>query len=174
MARMALLRRSHRVDDPSALSDSDSPLGTGPWTSRRGAAGQALVEMALLVPSLLLIVLLAVDFGRAFYDYERLTNAAREGAMWIARNPAITSANLGTLDNEDENEHIDKILARVRSEGGTCSGGAVTLDGVPNPGPTTAVVAVKCQFQLYSPIGSLIGASESNQITLRSQASMPR
>lgn len=42
--------------------------------------GQALVELALLLPLLLLIVFGITEFGRAFYIKNALTNAAREGA----------------------------------------------------------------------------------------------
>lgn len=45
---------------------------------------QALVELAVLLPILLLLVLGAVDFGRLFMNKLVLTNAAREGANYIA------------------------------------------------------------------------------------------
>lgn len=45
---------------------------------------QALVEMALILPLLLLLILGAVDFGRLFMTKFILTNAAREGANYIA------------------------------------------------------------------------------------------
>ena len=43
--------------------------------------GQALVEMALLLPILLLITMGAIDFGRLYFAYTSIANAAREGAM---------------------------------------------------------------------------------------------
>jgi len=48
--------------------------------------GQALVEVALTLPLLLLLILGAMDFGRMFYTKIILTNAAREGANYLARN----------------------------------------------------------------------------------------
>ena len=42
--------------------------------------GQAVIEMALTLPLLLLIVLGMFDFGLLFQRYEVVTNAAREGA----------------------------------------------------------------------------------------------
>jgi hypothetical protein len=53
--------------------------------------GQALVEMALLTPFLLLICLGCADLGRVFYTAVSLTNAAREAAKaasLAATNPA--------------------------------------------------------------------------------------
>jgi len=48
--------------------------------------GQALVEVALTLPLLLLLILGAMDFGRMFYTKIILTNAAREGANYLSRN----------------------------------------------------------------------------------------
>ena len=42
--------------------------------------GQALVELALALPVLLLIFMGLFDFGRAVFAYNSLSNAAREGA----------------------------------------------------------------------------------------------
>jgi hypothetical protein len=48
---------------------------------------QALVEIALLLPILLLLVLGSIDFGRMFITRIVLTNAAREGANYLAYYP---------------------------------------------------------------------------------------
>lgn len=54
---------------------------------RRSPQAQALVEVAILLPMLLLLVLGAMDFGRMFFTKIVLTNAAREGANFLAYNP---------------------------------------------------------------------------------------
>ena len=47
--------------------------------------GQALVEFALVAPMILvLLLLLAVDFGRLFFSYVSVNNAAREDAYQAA------------------------------------------------------------------------------------------
>jgi Flp pilus assembly protein TadG len=60
------------------------------------AAGQAIVELAILLPLILLILLGAIDFGRVFILTTQLENAAREGAAYGAVKPTdaagITSA----------------------------------------------------------------------------------
>lgn len=48
--------------------------------SKRGERGQAIVELALTLPLLLLVVLGVFDFGLMFQRFEVVTNAAREGA----------------------------------------------------------------------------------------------
>jgi hypothetical protein len=48
---------------------------------RRGnQLGQSAVEFALIMPVLVLILMGVFDFGRAFYAYSVVANAAREGA----------------------------------------------------------------------------------------------
>ena len=42
--------------------------------------GQALVEMAVMLPILLLLLLLAIDVGRVFFGWVALNNAARIAA----------------------------------------------------------------------------------------------
>lgn len=50
----------------------------------RSTPAQSLVEMALLLPLLLLLVMGAIDFGRLFMTKFILTNAAKEGATYIS------------------------------------------------------------------------------------------
>jgi hypothetical protein len=49
--------------------------------------GQGLVEFALVLPLLLIVLLFAIDFGRAFYSWVILQNASRIGANYAALNP---------------------------------------------------------------------------------------
>src|SRR3954468_1921791 len=54
------------------------------WRGR----GQSLVEFALVLPVMLLVLLLAADFGRLFAGYVSLSNATRVGANFAAMQPA--------------------------------------------------------------------------------------
>lgn len=51
-----------------------------PIRARPRESGQALAEMALAVPILLLLVFGMIEFGSAWRSYQVITNAAREGA----------------------------------------------------------------------------------------------
>ena len=64
---------------------------------RRGQAGQATVEFVLSLGLLLVLLLAALDFGRAFFGYIALVNAAREGARSgvMAQNPAMIDPAVG-------------------------------------------------------------------------------
>ena len=56
-----------------------------PGKSRRTARGQALVELALTIPLLLLLLFGAGDLARAFSASVTFTNAAGVGAMFGSR-----------------------------------------------------------------------------------------
>jgi len=55
-------------------------MATLTMVSRRKERGQAVIEIALTLPLLLLVVFGIFDFGFMFQRYEVVTNAAREGA----------------------------------------------------------------------------------------------
>jgi len=78
---------------------------------------QALVEFALLLPLLLVLILGAMDLGRVFYFKIILTNAAREGANYLSRNPADGAAGYTNTWNA------------IRTEGES-SGVTITSDEV--------------------------------------------
>ena len=59
--------------------------------------GQALVEFALVLPVLALLLVLAIDFGRVFFGWVSVTNAARIGANYAGQHPNLLS-NAGERD----------------------------------------------------------------------------
>ncbi len=68
--------------------------------------GASLVEFALTLPLLLLVLVAAVDLGRAFYTYVAITNAAREGARFGASFPSNTSGIRDRVRKEVENTNL--------------------------------------------------------------------
>ncbi len=60
--------------------------------TRRGSRGQSAVEFALVAPLLFLLIFGIVDFGRAMFYQNEVTNATREGARIaiLASNPCNT------------------------------------------------------------------------------------
>lgn len=55
--------------------------------------GQAMVEMAIVIPILLIILMGIFEFGRIFNTYIILTNASREGARRAALGASDTEVN---------------------------------------------------------------------------------
>jgi TadE-like protein len=145
----------------------------GRATSRRHGRGQSIVEMALITPIFILICVGILDFGRAFYSYERIQNAAREGAAWLAS----TRSTAG-------------VPNRVASEGVTCANGSVQVDTgarAPRIVNGEAIVDVTCAFDLITPfMGAALGQAEpcrvwmgirlcqpNQRIILKGHAQMP-
>jgi Flp pilus assembly protein TadG len=63
-------------------------------TSRQ--RGVALIELALAIPFLILLSLLATEFGRAIYQYNTIAKSVRDAARYLAMqtpNTHITEAN---------------------------------------------------------------------------------
>ncbi|MCX6049134.1 MAG: pilus assembly protein [Chloroflexi bacterium] len=54
----------------------------------RREQAQSVIELALLLPFLLLLILGTIEIGRSFRIYMTLNNAAREGAAWLAHYPS--------------------------------------------------------------------------------------
>jgi Flp pilus assembly protein TadG len=54
----------------------------------RPERGQSLIEMALILPALILILMGILDLGRAYYSMVVLNDAAAEGAAYAAIYPA--------------------------------------------------------------------------------------
>jgi len=62
---------------------------------RRPQAGQALLELALLLPLFLLLIMGMVDLGRYMYVYILVSNAARAGAGYGAQSLAQSGDTTG-------------------------------------------------------------------------------
>jgi len=65
------------------------------------------MEFAIVLPLLLLLILGAMDIGRLFYYKMALTNAAREGANYLAYYPEDAENTYEAVEAEAENFNID-------------------------------------------------------------------
>jgi len=122
-------------------------------TTGRLGSGQSLVEFALVLPILLLLVLMAVDFGRVYLGWINLQQMARVGANYAADHASAwpddgtiqaryaqilqNEADMTncTLDTSDDSwKPVFEVAANPRPTG---SGVTVSLD---------------CSFQLLTPV----------------------
>ncbi|MBN1659316.1 MAG: pilus assembly protein [Anaerolineae bacterium] len=73
----------------------------GPFGQRQQSEGQSLLEVALVLPILLLLVAIVVDTARAFDAYIVLTNAVREGARFatLESSPTIPAVKQLVVDD---------------------------------------------------------------------------
>ena len=79
---------------------------------RKGEHGQALVEMALVLPLLLLLLFGVIEMGRVGYAYITVSNAAREGgrmATFGQKDPIIKSSIEYAANSLDSESLVIKI-----------------------------------------------------------------
>ncbi len=80
------------------------------YRRRSRSRGQSIVELALILPVLMLLVASTLDLGRMFYSQITITNAAREGAYEAAYNPSSFQANAVCHST------TNRVMCRVLSE----------------------------------------------------------
>ena len=99
----------------------------------RRESGQSVVEFAMVVPLLLAIVLILVDFGKAMNYWLDLNRVANEGARLAAVNSPVTADSIRArlLSNELRNGGSESVLAPADvdiSVGGCEVGDSVTVE----------------------------------------------
>ena len=121
--------------------------------------GQALVELALVLPILLLLVFGIVEFGRIFGTYLMVIYGAREGAR---------AAAVGTADSE--------IISLVKNRTSALQLNDSKVVVNISPGQISRVrgngITVKVEYpvQIYAPFISVFTGSSykvSSQVTMR-------
>ena len=81
--------------------------------TRRNQAGQAIAELALVLPLLLLILLGCLDLGRGFSAWLTLANGSREGARYASLYPADQDGIVRRTREEVEAEGLSGKQLRV-------------------------------------------------------------
>ncbi len=111
----------------------------------RSESGQAITELAIVLPVLLLIILGILDFGRAVNDWNDETHVANLAARYAAVGSLPTSGTCGT-----SNPNVTSIQTFVACEVGIDSRALQNGSGGGN-GPqtvaTTVCVPSNSQFQ---------------------------
>ena len=98
--------------------------------AREKSRGQSLVEFALTLPVILLLTLIALDFGRVYLGYINLQNMARIASNFAANNPDAWGA---TPDTDEQAKYRNQILADATAT--NCRAAAVRRQpGHPHPG----------------------------------------
>jgi Flp pilus assembly protein TadG len=125
--------------------------------------GQAMVEFALVLPIFLLILLIAVDFGRLFYTYVEMNNAAREAAAYGASHPTDQAGMLALAQQETNTQHQSgagavSVIAACHDSGGANLACANAPGG--NGTGNSITVTVASSFTFLTPfVGDLFGGS---------------
>ena len=93
--------------------------------ARGGAPAQELVELAILIPLLMLIAFGVLDLGRVFHASITIENAAREGARLGTFDPFDTVGIVAATQAEAQNSGIDlsSSTITVSCPDGACGSG---------------------------------------------------
>jgi Flp pilus assembly protein TadG len=137
-------------------------------TAGRRDAGAAAVEMALLMPLLLLLVFGIIDFGRMLNAQITVTEAAREGARAASLSP---SQNPSVIE-ADASARVNRVAAGFNATT------TVVSNCIGNPAPgDDATVQVTYQFKFATPVGFFAGllpnGSADGSMPLTSTGVMP-
>jgi PKD repeat protein len=123
--------------------------------------GQSLVEFALLLPAFLLIVLVAIDFGRVYLGWVNLQQMTRIAADFGSKNATAWALP----DTARKQSQRDQYRQMVENDARLIN--CELPDDIPDPVfPTgfsmgdTVRVGIDCQFSLVTPIVSQIVGGE--------------
>jgi PKD repeat protein len=137
--------------------------------ARPSQRGQSLAELALILPVLLLLTVIALDFGRVYLGYINVQNMARIAANYAANNPLAWSATPDTaIQARYRNQVLEDSTATNCSlpvSGGSAAVPAPQFRDVDGDGTSTSLgdsvkVQITCRFVVATPlISSILGGS---------------
>jgi Flp pilus assembly protein TadG len=89
--------------------------------------GQSMVEMAVMLPVLVIALLGIVDLARVFNTYIVITNAAREGAFYASRSPLDTPQIQAAAIREAQGSGVALVAGNITVVNGPIPGAPVTV-----------------------------------------------
>jgi PKD repeat protein len=146
-----------------------------PTSRRRRSRGQGVVEFALVLPVLLLLLLVSIDFGRVYLGWVNLQNMTRIAANFAANNASdFATANPATLT-----QYQNQILNDAQKNNCQLHNAAGVVGQADPPVFSgydlgdTATVSLSCTFRIVTPVisnilGSSITVSASSDFPVKS------
>jgi Flp pilus assembly protein TadG len=138
-----------------------SPARSNTRAPRDRQSGQGMVELALLMPFLVLLLAGIVDLGRGIRALTLLTNAASQGAQYATFNPTDTAGIRTRVTNALEGSGITiadpNANIYITFPSGTAAGQPIA--GQPNAGHPSAgqPIRVQVEYQLTTILGMILG-----------------
>jgi len=132
-----------------------------------GEAGVALVEFALVLPLLLLLLLGALDFGKAFNYWIDETHLSNEAARWAAvnKNPGPGATLQATIRQQaDTPELRNGGSASIANPAQVCISFPSGTSNVGDP----VRVSVSTTYTFLSFLGNKLGIVQNKQISASS------
>jgi Flp pilus assembly protein TadG len=135
----------------------------------RSERGAELIELAIVLPILLLVFAGMVDFALVLQRFLTLNNAAREGAR-VAVLPGYTQT--------DVQNRVTQYVREGTGDAAASPTTAVTAVSIDPPGPTPAFPAAEVTVTLthsylfLGPVSGLLGGGSFSSITLTARSTM--
>lgn len=84
----------------------------------RDQRGQAMVELALVLPILLVLFMVVVEFGIVFHDYLIITNASREGARIavVGKSDIDITARVGETASDLDSTRLQAVVKPIPAD----------------------------------------------------------
>jgi Flp pilus assembly protein TadG len=153
----------------SRRSDKKTPEARRRYWAARG---QSYVELAFALPVLAIILVVAADFGRLFYTYVEVINAARAAAQY-GSNSVVTAADSTGMIAAAKQDGVNLANLTVTASQCTCGTATASVPACSSNyctnDPQGNYVVVNAQAP-FSTITKYPGVPSS--VTLKSQAVM--
>ena len=150
-------------------------------TRRRDSRGVALLEFAVVAPTLFLLVFASIDLGRVYALENRVKNMARAGGAWAQFNPSQFDTNGADACTNPYNL-VYQVLNEPNPPASIANYTVVLTDGTttytaqgtdtsqcpsstPFPSGDQVTVKVSATFQFITPLASLFIGSQSTTVT---------
>jgi Flp pilus assembly protein TadG len=126
--------------------------------------GSALVEMAMVLPLLLILVLGVVDFGFMINRTTLISNASREGAREAAFGGTAADIEAAVRSAAWSLVQIDLNVSVTctKADGTACPG--VSYDSESEPGGS-AIVSIEYTHHMITPLMGLVGIGPDELLT---------
>lgn len=134
---------------------------------RQTEAGQSLVEFTMILPIFLVLMFGLVDFGRAFYTWMLVTNAAREGAR-----VAAVQGNSSSIDARIYDSFCSSFPSDCSLEPGKLTISKANVQGVRG---SAVSIDLAYDFEFVTPLGGILqmlGGSNLASPTISAHSSM--
>ena len=137
----------------------------GPRLRLRSERGQALVELGLVLPILLILVIGIIEFGRAWTAHQVITHAAREGCRRaVLFDPTVTKTQVeATIMNAIQSGGFNPATATITFPLGFKTGSGQE---------TTCRVVLPYRFQFLKPFVSILTTSADGTLPLTTETTM--
>jgi Flp pilus assembly protein TadG len=125
---------------------------------RQPAKGLAIIEMAIILPILILLTLAAGEFGRAFIQYSRLSHRVQSAARFVAENALQGTTGVALLTATVHTQARNLVVYGTPSVGTTPAVPGLSPDDVVVTVTPAGVISVSINYAYKPVIGEVFPA----------------